>query len=225
MNISIQEYLLAIYRLQVEQDPVTTTDLAVHLGLAPASVTGMLQKLHSLGLVEHTPYQGARLTAAGQEEALRLLRIHRLWELFLTKVLGLSWDEVHAEAHRLEHATSDRLADRLENFLSQPKSDPHGQLIPSREGKLPSRHSLPLSEVTAGEMVALVEVPDSNAELLRYLGELGLYPGIIIQVLAVAPFKGPHTIRFGNNEQAIGWELAGKLLVTRMDDSTEKNID
>ena len=222
MNISIQEYLIAIYRLQTDQEPVTTTDLAAHLGLAPASITGMLQRLHSLGLVEHTPYQGATLTLAGRGEALRLLRIHRLWELFLTEVLGISWDEVHAEAHRLEHATSDRLADRLEDFLAQPKVDPHGQLIPSREGQIPARQSLPLSQVAAGQTVTLVEVPDNNADLLRYLGDLGLYPGVSIQVIAVAPFEGPFTIRIGKNEQALGRELVAKLLVTRIDDPKEE---
>ena len=214
ISISAQEYLQAIYRLQIEPAPVSTTELAAYLEVTPASVTGMVRKLHRQGLVEHLPYQGVTLTPAGRQEALRLLRIHRLWELFLTRVLGISWDEVHAEAHRLEHATSDRLADRLAEFLDQPQADPHGQPIPSREGTLPARNSLPLSLVEAGQAVILAEVPDGNPELLRYLGDLALYPGAAIQVIAVAPFAGPLTIRLGESEQVLGRELAEQLLVT-----------
>jgi DtxR family Mn-dependent transcriptional regulator len=116
----MEEYLQAIYQLQAEDSPVRTTKLAVHLRIAPASVTGMVRKLHLRGLVEHVPYQGVTLTPDGRQKALHLLRIRRLWELFLVEVLGISWDEVHQEAHRLEHATSDRLADRLAEYLDQP---------------------------------------------------------------------------------------------------------
>jgi DtxR family Mn-dependent transcriptional regulator len=215
ITISAQEYLQAIYRLRAGHDPVTTTELAAHLGVAPASVTGMVRRLHREGLVEHVPYQGVTLTAAGRHEALRLVRIHRLWELFLAEVLGISWDEVHAEAHRLEHATSDRLADRLAAFLDDPQTDPHGQRIPSREGALPERQSLPLSEVGAGERVTLIEVPDGNPELLRYLGDLALYPGAEIRVVDVAPFDGPLTIRVDEGEHVLGRRLAAQLLVTQ----------
>jgi DtxR family Mn-dependent transcriptional regulator len=221
-SISVQEYLQAIYRLQVEQSPVSTTELASHLNVAPASVTGMVRKLDRQGLVEYVPYQGVTLTPNGRQEALRLLRIHRLWELFLTEALGVPWVEVHAEAHRLEHATSDRLADRLAEFLDEPRIDPHGQRIPSREGILPPRDSLPLSRVDVGQVVTLAEVPDGDPELLRYLGELALYPGTEIEVVAVAPFNGPLTIRQAGGEQALGRELAAQLLVTYTTDNQEE---
>ena len=136
-SISEQDYLLATVRLQGEQVPVSTGGLSAQLGMAPASVTGMLNKLHRAGLVEHTPYRGVTLTPAGRAEAVRLLRRHRLWEVFLTEYLGLPWDEVHDEAHRLEHATSDRVADRLAQFLREPVADPHGQEIPDRNSVLP----------------------------------------------------------------------------------------
>lgn len=213
ISVSMQEYLQAIYRLEAEQAPVSTNALATSLDLAPASVTGMVRKLHQQGLVNHMPYQGVTLTQEGRQEALRLIRIHRLWELFLSKVLGVSWDEVHHEAHRLEHATSDRLADRLEEFLHQPKTDPHGQRIPSRDGALPARESLPLSQVDVGRRVGLVEVPDGDPELLRYLAELGLYPGTKMRVAAMAPFNGPVIIQVGGSEQVLGRELASRLLV------------
>jgi DtxR family transcriptional regulator, Mn-dependent transcriptional regulator len=221
-SISVQEYLQAIYRLQVEQAPVSTTELASHLDVAPASVTGMVRKLYRQGLVEYVPYQGVTLTPDGQQEALRLLRIHRLWELFLTEALGVPWDEVHAEAHRLEHATSERLADRLAEFLDQPHTDPHGQRIPSRDGALPSRDTLPLSRVGIGQVVTLAEVPDGDPELLRYLGELALYPGTEIEVVAIAPFNGPLTIRLAGGEQVLSWELAAQLLVTYTNDNQEE---
>jgi DtxR family Mn-dependent transcriptional regulator len=216
ITISAQEYLQAIYRLQVGQAPVSTTQLAAHLDVAPASVTGMIRRLHREGLVEHVPYQGVTLTAAGRHEALRLVRIHRLWEVFLAEVLGISWDEVHAEAHRLEHATSDHLADRLSAFLDDPQIDPHGQRIPSREGALPERQSLPLSEVGAGETVILTEVPDGDPELLRYLGDLALYPGAEIHVVDVAPFDGPLTVRLDEGERVLGRALAAQLLVAEI---------
>ena len=119
-------------RRQEEQVRASTSALAVRLSVAPASVTGMIQKLHRDGLVEYAPYRGVVLTAAGQEAALRLLRRHRLWELFLTEVLGLPWDEVHVEAHRLEHATSDRVAERLAAFLRQPAAERELQLGDAR---------------------------------------------------------------------------------------------
>jgi DtxR family Mn-dependent transcriptional regulator len=223
ISVSAQEYLQAIYRLQVKQSPVATTELAAYLKVAPASVTGMIRKLHRQGLVEHVPYQGVTLTPTGQQEALRLVRIHRLWELFLTKALGVSWDEVHAEAHRLEHATSERLADWLAEFLDQPQTDPHGHRIPSPDGALPSRDSLPLSQVGVGQTVTLVEVPDGDPELLRYLGDLALYPGTEIRVVALAPFGGPLTIRLDEREQVLGRELATRLLVTRTNNDEEEH--
>jgi DtxR family Mn-dependent transcriptional regulator len=220
---SAEEYLQAVYRLQGEDGPVSTTALAAHLDVAPASVTGMVRQLDRQGLVNHVPYQGVTLTPAGRRQALRLLRIHRLWELFLTRSLGLSWDQVHREAHRLEHATSDQVADRLAEFLDQPEADPHGQPIPSRDGALPARQAVPLARVPAGRRVTLVEVPDGDAELLRYLGDLGLYPGAEIEVLAVQPFDGPLTVRVAGSERALGRALADRLLVAGFEPAQEGN--
>jgi DtxR family Mn-dependent transcriptional regulator len=224
-STSVQDYLQAIYRLQSGESPASTTELAAHLGVTPASVTGMMRKLDGLGLVNHIPYQGVTLTSNGQKEALRLMRIHRLWELFLTQVLGVSWAEVHQEAHRLEHSTSERLADRLAEFLNQPEADPHGQPIPTREGTLPTRDSQPLSEVTVGQVVTLLEVPDGDPDLLRYLGELGLYPGAVIRLVATAPFDGPLTITLDEGERILGRELASQLLVTYQNNIMETDCE
>jgi DtxR family Mn-dependent transcriptional regulator len=183
----------------------------------------MIRKLHDQGLVEHVPYRGVTLAPAGRQEALRLVRFHRLWELFLAEVMDLSWDEVHEEAHRLEYATSDRLADRLAEYLDQPQVDPHGHRIPSREGALPPRTCLPLAEIEAGQTVALLEVPDGDPELLRYLGDQELYPGTVFQVMAVAPFNGPLTVRVGERDHTLGRELAGRLMVTYALDNKEEH--
>jgi DtxR family Mn-dependent transcriptional regulator len=222
---SVEEYLQAVYRLQHNDAPVSTTALAAHLDVAPASVTGMVRQLDRRGLVDHVPYRGVTLTAAGRGQALRLLRIHRLWELFLAQTLGLPWDQVHREAHRLEHATSDRVADRLADFLNQPETDPHGQPIPSRDGALPDRAATPLAEAPVGRPVTLVEVPDGDPELLRYLGELGLYPGAAVQVLAVEPFRGPLTLRVAGAERVLDRTLADRLLVTRVEADREDDHD
>ncbi|MEJ2733331.1 MAG: metal-dependent transcriptional regulator [Anaerolineae bacterium] len=136
-SISVEDYLLTIYRLQEDESPVSTTGLAEALEVTPPSVSGMLHKLGRAGLVNHEPYYGVVLTASGREQALRLLRRHRLWELFLTSVLGMPQDEVHAEAHRLEHATSDVVTEKLAAFLGHPDIDPHGQPIPGRQGTIP----------------------------------------------------------------------------------------
>ena len=219
---SAEEYLQAVYRLQQGGSPVSTTALAAHLQVAPASVTGMVRQLDRRGLVDHIAYQGVTLTPAGRRQALRLLRIHRLWELFLTRALGLPWDQVHHEAHRLEHATSDDVADRLAEFLDQPQADPHGQPIPSQDGTLPHRSAVPLSQVPTGRRVTLVEVPDGDPELLRYLGQLELYPGAEIEVVVVAPFKGPLTLQLAGRQQALGRALADRLLVATTLDRQEE---
>jgi DtxR family Mn-dependent transcriptional regulator len=187
--------------------------LAAQLGVAPASVTGMIRKLDLQGLVQHKPYHGVTLTEAGVREALGLLRRHRLWELFLTDILGLSWDEVHEEAHRLEHATSQRVADRLAEFLGHPEADPHGQPIPPRDGPLPPRTVDFLTEFHAGQTVQLVEVPDDDPVLLRNLGDLGLYPGANLHIVAIEPSSCQLTIHVNGVEHALSQELVRNLIV------------
>ena len=216
VSISVQDYLLTIFRLQVDGSPVSTTALAAQLGVTPPSVTGMVHKLHREGLVVYEPYRGTVLTMAGTEQAVCLLRRHRLWELFLTDVLGLPWDQVHAEAHRLEHATSERVAERLAAFLGEPEIDPHGQPIPARDGTLPERPGLPLSEVEAGQQVQVVEVPDSDPAMLQYLGALGLYPGTRVQVLAGGSPGGPLDLWLDGAEHHLAPQVADRIAVAEV---------
>jgi DtxR family Mn-dependent transcriptional regulator len=215
-SISVEDYLLAIYRLQAGESPVSTTVLAGHLGVAPPSVSGMLHKLRRAGLVNHEPYYGVMLTVSGRQQALRLLRRHRLWELFLTDVLGLSWDEVHAEAHRLEHATSERVAEKLAAFLGEPDIDPHGQPIPARDGTFLPRTSLPLTEIEAGQTVQVVEVPDGDPATLQYLGELGLYPGTEVEVLPATLPEGQMELWLDGVGHRLERQLAHRIAVTEV---------
>jgi DtxR family Mn-dependent transcriptional regulator len=221
-SVSVQDYLLAIYRLQAAQPPASTTAVAARLGVAPASVTSMVRKLDREGLVDHVPYHGVVLTEAGEREALRLLRRHRLWELFLSKVLGLPWDEVHLEADRLEHATSDRVADLLAEFLHEPKSDPHGQRIPTRSGSLTARATRLLSEVEVGGTARIVEVPDDDPALLRHLGDLGLVPGVALQVVDRSTADGHLIVCLGSREHLLDQGVADRVLMNGIDPEQEE---
>lgn len=220
-SISVQDYLQAIYRLQEEQVRVSTSALADRLGVAPASVTGMIRKLHRDGLVEYARYRGVVLTAEGQNAALRVVRRHRLWELFLTEVLGLSWDEVHVEAHRLEHATSERVAERLAAFMQQPEADPHGQPIPAGDGQFPPRETVALLDAEVGRSVRVVEVPDGDAALLRRLADWRLVPGALVTLLERDEAAGAVRVQAGGQERLLEEGLAASVQVTAGDPGDE----
>jgi len=210
---SEQDYLLTIYRLGGAEAPVNTGTLAAHLSVAPASVTEMLGKLHREGFVYHVRYQGVTLSPQGTHEALRLPGRHRLWEVFLTKMLDLPWDQVHEEAHRLEHATSDRVADRLAQFLNEPAADPHGQLIPDRDGFFLNRPRVALADVEPGRVVQIVKVPDGDPVLLRRLGNLGLEPGAEVMIVTSRAADGPIAVRVGGSAVDLDTAAAGRIYV------------
>ena len=173
---SAQDYLKAIWKLQAAHGEATTSALAGELGVSPASATAMLKKLDRLGLVHHEPYHGARLTPSGERVALEVIRHHRLLELYLKEALGLSWDQVHAEAERLEHYLSDEVEARIDAALGYPTRDPHGDPIPTAELVLETGERRTLVDVAAGDEAVVRRVPDSDPELLRYLADLGLVP-------------------------------------------------
>jgi DtxR family transcriptional regulator, Mn-dependent transcriptional regulator len=207
-----EDYLKTIWRLS-RTEPATTTALATELGVAPASVTGMLKKLAGLRLVEHEPYHGARLTPAGERVALEIVRHHRLLELYLTQALGLGWDEVHAEAERLEHHLSDEVEARMDQALGFPTHDPHGDPIPSAELVLNDVHGRSLNDVPAGVTSIVSRVPDEDPALLRYLASLGLSPAVEVVVVERAPFEGPVTIDVAGMRHAVAPSLAGRIEV------------
>jgi DtxR family Mn-dependent transcriptional regulator len=210
---STEEYLEAIYRLEREGPGVTTSGLASELGVAPASVSGMLKKLSSEGYVEHRARGEAKLTTKGLEIAVRVLRRHRLAERFLTDVLGMPWDEVHAEACRLEHAISANVEQRLVAFLGDPKACPHGHAIPPLDLSDPERPGSPLAQLGVGERASVYGVTEEVPEMLRYLGEIGLRPGATIEVLDKAPLGGPVTVEIAGKSHAISLELARTITI------------
>lgn len=215
-TIAVQDYLKAIHELNRDGSAAATSLIAERLGVAAGSVTGMLKRLADQGLVEHVPYYGARLTAAGAEEAVRLIRRHRVVELFLVRVLGYEWDEVHAEAERLEHAVSERLIERMAEVLGDPLEDPHGAPIPEIGVAFEERQYPSLWEMEPGSVAVLRRVPDEDSEALRYLAAMELRPGVELEVLGRAPFNGPLRLRVGRRECVLGAELSRALQVERV---------
>ncbi len=182
---SVGDYLKAIWTLTGAR-PVSTRDLAERLGVSPPSVSGMLARLHELGLVNHERYYGVTLTAAGTAEALRLVRRHRLIETLLVEHLGYTWDEIHEEAEILEHAVSDRFVERLDALLGHPTHDPHGDPIPTPEGELPQTPSLRLSRAGPGTRFRISRLLTQDPERLTELAGLGLRPGVIVGIEVTA---------------------------------------
>ncbi len=209
---SAQDYLKAIWKLE-RTGEMSTTALADALGVSPASATAMLKKLATLGLVDHERYHGATLTPAGERMALEVVRHHRLLELYLMEALGLSWDQVHEEAERLEHHLSDELESRIDRALGFPTRDPHGDPIPSPELLLQSDEMVCLSDLEAGSMTVVRRVPDGDPELLRYLATLGLVPAEEVKIVDRAPFDGPVTVEVRGTRHAIGRSLAAQIEV------------
>lgn len=179
---AVEDYLKAVYKLQQAGDPVSTTALAEELDRSAASVTNMVKSLAAQGLLRHTPYKGVLLTAPGEAAALRIIRRHRVIELYLIERLGFSWEDVHAEAERLEHAASEALIDRMAQALGEPSIDPHGSPIPTRDGELAQTEWIPLAELKRGRGVVR-EVSDQSPRTLRELAALGLFPGTRIRCL------------------------------------------
>ncbi len=214
---SVEDYLKAIYRLSPEGQPASTSEIAHLLELSPASVSGMVKRLSEQGLLEHVPYRGVQLTSQGRRAALRMVRRHRLIEAYLVAFLGYSWDTVHEEAERLEHAVSDTLVDRMAAVLGHPTADPHGDPIPSAEGDIHEPVSVPLSEVGPGRTVELRRVDEGQPERLRYIASIGLTPGTMVSVIERQPFQGPITIQAGGRTHIIGHELGQVLFCTPED--------
>lgn len=204
----MENYLRAIHEIERREGKVTTSALAQRLEVAAASVTGMVKKLAESGLVDHQPYQGVVLTEAGRQRALEVVRHHRLLETYLHEALGVPWDQVHAEADRWEHVLSEEMEDRIDALLGHPTHDPHGSPIPGRDGTLAPLPAKRLSHLAPGQMATVARVSTPSEEMLRYLGNRGLRPGVSVEVLAVEPFNGPLTIRVGEAEHLLSREVA-----------------
>ena len=212
---AIEDYLKTIYMLAQEESPVSTSRIAEARAVKPASATSMIQRLAKLNLVNYEKHYGVTLTPDGEKLALEVLRHHRLIELYLIEALGFTWDEVHEQADILEHVISEKLEERIAAALNYPEFDPHGDPIPSKEGIITRVDSQLLSKLSVGDTATVTRIPDdTNGELLRYLADLGLVPGVTFTVLEVAPFEGPFTIEIDTAQQVIGRNVAASILVS-----------
>jgi DtxR family Mn-dependent transcriptional regulator len=208
-----EDYLKALYQLHGDQRPVPTQELAQRLGISSPSVSEMVTRLSSQGLVEHDRYRGQQLTREGRKVALELVRHHRLLEMFLVQVLGYSLDEVHDEAERLEHVISERMEQRIFELLGRPELDPHGHAIPTLGGKVRSLSERPLSECRVGEKVVVQGVSDDDPARLRELKRRGLLPGTRVEIVVASTYEAPIEVRINGRRVSIPLGLARAMFV------------
>jgi DtxR family Mn-dependent transcriptional regulator len=213
---AIEDYLKTIYEVQQEHDPetVSTNLLAEKMEVMPPSVTAMIKKLAEMKLVAYEPYQGVRLTKSGQKIALEVLRHHRLIECFLAEALGVPWDRVHEEAHKLEHVLSEDLEERMDAMLGHPTTDPHGSPIPSRDGTIVASAPTRLAGLKSGQSAVVAEVSDDDSNLLHYLGEIKLYPHTRVTVVGTGPLDDLLIVRVGAAQHTLSRAVANHVFVT-----------
>ncbi|MBW4439497.1 MAG: metal-dependent transcriptional regulator [Pleurocapsa minor GSE-CHR-MK-17-07R] len=215
-SAAMQEYLAEAYRIAYYQDGnpyISTSALAEVMGVSAPAVTRMVQRLKDAGYLEHQPYKGILLTPKGEQEALRSIRRHRLVEVFLVNVMQFGWDEVHDAADTLGESASDDVVARMEQMAHFPRRCPHGEPIPGPDGRMPRVRDYPLSEQATGATYAISRVNTHDAPKLQYLGQMGLKPGAVFDLVSRAPFNGPLELRINDQAILIGHELAGVLRV------------
>lgn len=218
-SLTVENYLKTLLLLSTEfsSESIATGQLALSLGVTPGTVTSMFKTLAESGLATYKPYAGVSLTKAGRTLALRVLRRHRLIELFLVRTLNLTWDQVHEEAERMEHAVSDALIDRIDEFLGSPTTDPHGDPIPAADGRMrtTARAAAPIAlvECQPPARVRLVRVVNQQPEFLRFLTESGMELGAVAQVEQNSPAAGVIALKVGKRTVSLGHSAAEQLLV------------
>src|SRR3954453_6479468 len=211
---AVEDYAKAIYALETREDAaVSTNALAARLGVTAASASSMVKKLAEMGLVTHERYRGVRLTPQGVKVALEVLRHHRLLEVYLARELGVPWDRVHDEAEVLEHVLSEELEALIAAKLGHPTRDPHGDPIPTIDGRIDETPTAALSELEAGERGVFVRVSVSDPKMLRYLSDRGIAPGDAFEVVDKQPFGGPLFASFGGDVHVLGGQLADAMRV------------
>lgn len=215
IGAAVEDYLKEIYKLSIERERVTHAMVAEGLSVSPPAVTKMVKRLREMNLSKYDRGRGLALTPKGQRIALEVLRHHRLIELYLHDQLGFSWDEVHEEAERLEHVISERFEERIAELLGYPSHDPHGDPIPTRDGKVDTVDEMTLVEMRNGSSGKILRVYNQDSEMLRYMGKLGLYPGVRVKRLDAEPYGGSLRISVADKEIRIGRELAGHIYFAR----------
>jgi len=215
ITISIEDYLKSIYVLTLAEERASTNQIAERMGVTPASVTGMLKRLatNDPPLLEYQKHHGVVLTAEGEKVALEMIRHHRLLELFLHETLGYPWDEVHAEADRLEHVISEVFEERIAQALGDPNHDPHGDPIPTRDLILPQMSWARLDMLREGQQAIVQRVDNETPELLRYLSSIGVIPGIHLEVVGFSEFDGNLHLRVGETVLVLGPGVTQQIYV------------
>jgi DtxR family transcriptional regulator, Mn-dependent transcriptional regulator len=225
---TVENYLKAIYqaqsRLEGERELVPMGQLSSALGVVPGTATTMVKALADSGLVTYEPYSGVRLTPAGAKLAALVLRRHRLIELFLVRVMGMSWAEVHDEAEQLEHAVSDRLIDRIDEMLGRPSVDPHGDPIPDIDGVIRPRPQDSLLDCSIGEPLVVSRVTDQDSDFLRFIEQSDLKPGQAVVIESRNAAADRVVVRVDGRSIALGMRAASKLLVEKPAASTTSNL-
>lgn len=217
---AVEDYLKAIYDLTRNGERASTNQIAERMAVTPASASGMVHKLASTTppLLAYEKHRGVLLTDDGEKIALEIIRYHRLLELFLQETLGFSWDQVHAEADRLEHVISPYFAERISQVLGEPVHDPHGHPIPSRELKLPpGETNLSLRDLDPGQQAYVRRVEDDNPELLRYLYSIGLMPAARLQVLDYSALDGNLKVQVGERTVVLGTRITARIFVKEIE--------
>jgi DtxR family Mn-dependent transcriptional regulator len=216
---SVEDYLKTIYMVTRKGERASTQVVAELMGVTPASATGMLQKLagEEPPLVDYEKNHGARLTPDGEQIALEIIRHHRLLETFLQEKLGYTWDEVHAEADRLEHVISEELEERIAQSLGDPPYDPHGEPIPTREFHLPIESDMRLAELRAGDQAIITRISTDNPDLLRYLASVGISIHSKVSVMDVSRFDANITLKIEANDKicVLGPNITGSIFITK----------
>jgi DtxR family Mn-dependent transcriptional regulator len=214
---TVEDYLKSIYQITRRTDRASTNEIASTMGVSPASVTGMIQKLASLQppLLQYEKHRGAVLTTKGEQIALEIIRHHRLLETFLQEKLGYTWDEVHDEADQLEHVISEELEERIAKALGDPHYDPHGDPIPNRELFIPHQSNSCLADLQHGDQATVVRISNDNPDLLRYLSSIGLTLHCRIRVSEVSPFDGITSLKIDGKGESfnLGPQVTGKIFV------------
>lgn len=213
---SVDDYLKALFKLEAGDQAVSTTALAKHMKVTAASATGMIQRLARDKLVDYRRYYGVRLSPEGRRIALRVIRNHRIIEMYLAEELGLSWDQVHEEAERWEHVVSTEVVERMANRLGNPERDPHGQPIPGSDGRVPDRRGSLLADASHGVLLRVTEVDDSDADVLRHAESLGLGPGSKLEIAERRPYDNLLMIKVAGKVEVIGPNLAQRIRVARL---------
>jgi DtxR family Mn-dependent transcriptional regulator len=220
-NTSIEDYLKNIYSLKQSSGKVSTSQLAEKMGISSASVSEMLSKLAKTGYVKHTPYKDPELTKKGDEIAVNLIRKHRIWEVFLNEYLNYPWDKIHNEAEMLEHASSDDLIAKLEEFLNFPEYDPHGHPIPDRNGNIAKDKSEKLTELNIGDKATIVRVSDESSEVLVYLTKMNIKLNDQILILDKINFDNSIQVSCKNEKIFFSEKLASNIFVTKTNDKNK----